>query len=204
VGPEIADIANMTGPLALRLELWEKHKAVPPELRDVIRPMDLEQQRTLAGFLKEEDVQRLGLETVFAVIKAPASRDTVAYWWSCVQSLIGDKPFPLPSGIALPDGRNDDALLNTEILVEQCDIYLWLANRRELGRFGTAVERVLEHKWGLIEKIDRTLTAKSNLQQRCRKCGGNLPVLHKHSICESCFRSGRGGYSGRSRHRRGR
>ena len=188
VAPDIADIERMTGPLALRLEYWEKHKAIPPGLKDIILPMDLEHQKTLAGFLKEEEVNRLGLETVFTLIKAPASRDTFAFWWACVRSVLDKKPFPLPMTFS---HMKDDSLLTSENFVEQCDIYLWLSNRAELGRHGTEKERVLTHKWDLIEKIDRALAAKSDLRQKCRKCNNTLPVLHSYSVCEACFRIGR-------------
>src|SRR3989338_4230685 len=47
VSPELADIEKMSGPLAQRLETWEKSKTIPKELMDVIMPSDLEHQKTL-------------------------------------------------------------------------------------------------------------------------------------------------------------
>ncbi len=202
VAPDISEIESMTGPLALRLDYWEKHKAIPSELKDIILPMDLEHQKTLAGFLKEEEVQRLGLETVFTLIKAPASRDTFSFWWACVRSVIDNKPFPLPLALSRPDPQKDDLLLTTENFVEQCDIYLWLSNRKELSRHGADREKVLQHKWDLIEKIDRTLTAKTDLRNKCRKCNNTLPVLHSYSICEPCFRTGQRKFFRKPKNRR--
>ena len=202
ISPEIADIRDMTGPLASRLDLWEKHKAIPDELKDIILPSDLEQQKTLAGFLKDEEVNRLGLEVVFTLIKAPASRDSMGYWWACVRSLIENKPFPLPLNLAEGVGprEKEDTLLGSENVVEQCDIYLWLSNRQEVSRHGAEKEKVLNYKWGLIEKIDQKLTAKSDLRARCRKCGNTLPVIHSYSVCEECFRRGQRRYFSRPKH----
>lgn len=202
VSPELSDISNMTGPLALRLSLWEKHKAIPEELKDVIMPADLEHQKSLAGFLSEDEVKRLGLETVFTLIKAPCSRESFGYWWACVKSVIENRPFPPPLNLAKIATAKEDTLLGSETDVEQCDIYLWLSNRQELSRFGTDKEKVLAYKWSLIEKIDKTLTAKSDLRARCRKCGNTLPVIHSHSICEDCFRRGQRRFMGRPKHKK--
>ena len=192
----------MTGPLALRLELWERHKAIPQELKDVILPADLEHQKSLASFLKEEEVKRLGMEVVFTLIKAPASRDTFSFWLACVRSVIENRPLPLPVALSQSRHEREDSLLNSENVVEQCDIYLWLSNRTEVSRFGAEKEKVLDFKWSLIEKIDRTLAAKSDLRQKCRKCGKTLPVIHSFSVCDDCFRRGRRSYFSRPKHKR--
>ena len=198
VSPELTDIQDMTGPLALRLELWEKHKAIPKDLKDIILPADLEHQKSLAAFLKEEEVNKLGLEVAFTLVKAPASRESFNYWLACVRAVVENKPLPLPVAIS----QKDDTLLNSENVVEQCDIYLWLANRPELARFGIEKEKVLTYKWSLIEKIEKTLEAKSDLRQKCRKCGKTLPVIHSFSVCEDCFRQGRRGYFARPKHKK--
>jgi ATP-dependent RNA helicase SUPV3L1/SUV3 len=204
ISPEIADISNMTGPLSQRLDFWEKHKAIPQDLKDVILPSDMTPQKTLAGFLKDEEVKRLGLETVFTLIKAPASRDTIGYWWACVKSVIDNRPFPLPLNLAQDSKgprEKEDTLLGSETIVEQCDIYLWLSNRQEVRRYGIEKEKVLNYKWSLIEKIDQTLTAKNDLRARCRKCGNTLPVIHSYSVCEECFRRGQRRYFARPKRR---
>ena len=200
ISPEFSDIQDMTGPLAQRLELWEKHKAIPKDLRDVILPADLEHQKTLATFLKEEDIQRLGLEVAFTLIKVPASRDSFSYWLACVRSIIENKPMPLPVTLSQPGHKEGDFLLNSENVVEQCDVYLWISNRSELSRFALEKEKVLNYKWSLIEKIDQALAAKSDLRSRCRKCGKTLPVIHAYSVCEDCFRHGRRSYFSRPKH----
>ena len=41
-------------------------------------PADLEHQKTLASYLKDDEVEKLGLPKVFTLIKAPASRDAIA------------------------------------------------------------------------------------------------------------------------------
>lgn len=204
ISPELSDIRNMTGPLASRLDLWEKHKAIPQDLKDVILPSDLEHQKTLAGFLKDEEVKRLGLEVVFTLIKAPASRETFGYWWACVRSVIENRPFPLPLNIDQASHKKEDTLLGSENVVEQCDIYLWLSNRQEVSRYGAEKEKVLNYKWSLIEKIDLTLTAKNDLRARCRKCGATLPVIHSYSVCEECFRRGQRRHFSRPKHGKSR
>lgn len=202
VAPDLADIQRIEGPLAARLEIWEKHKAVPQALRDVILPSDLEHQKTLAALLKEDDVQRLGLETVFTLIKAPASRETLAYWWACVQSVLANRPFPLPKFDVEEALKYEEPLLNSENMVEQCDIYLWLSNRRELSHFGAEKEKVLNYKWSVIEKIDQTLVSKSDHRRKCRKCNKMLPVIHAYSVCEACFQSGRRRFFARPKHKK--
>ncbi len=191
VSPELADIQNMSGPLEMRLTLWEKSNAVPAELRDVVLPSDLDHQKSLASLLKEEEVNRLGFDVVFTLIKAPASRETFPYWWACVQSVLAHRPFPLPSAMERGARSSVDSLLFSENVVEQCDIYLWLSHREELSRFGAEREKVLNYKWGLIEKIDQVLAAKGDHRQKCRRCGNSLPVIHQHTICDDCFRKAR-------------
>src|SRR4029077_6655222 len=134
------------GPLALRLEIWEKQKAIPAELKDVILPSDLEHQKTLAAFLREDQVKKRGLDIVFSLIKVPASRDSFGYWWGCVQSILEKRPLPLPIQVAAGSLKNEDTLLNSENIVEQCDIYLWISNRMELARFALEKEKVLNYK----------------------------------------------------------
>ncbi len=202
VSPELADIQNMSGPLDLRLKNWEKSNAVPMGLRDVVLPSDLEHQQSLASLLKEEEVKRLGLEVVFTLIKAPASRDTFTYWWACVQSVLANKPFPLPLTLAQGANKSEDSLLFSENVVEQCDIYIWLSSRTELSRFGTEKDKVLNYKWGLVEKIDEVLAAKSDHRQKCRKCGNSLPVIHTYGICEDCFRKGQRHFFAKPKHRK--
>jgi len=202
VSPELSDIVNIPGSLADRLEIWEKQKAIPQELKDVILPSDLEHQKTLAAFLKEDEVKRLSLNVAFTVIKAPASRETFSYWWACVQNLIQNKPLPLPLSLSQNSLKHEQPLLTSENMVEQCDVYLWLSNRTEVSRFGIEKEKVLEYKWALIEKIDQTLTSKSDLRGKCRKCNRTLPVIHAYSVCEECFQKGRRRYFAKPKYRK--
>ncbi len=203
VSPELSDLQSMEGPLAHRLEVWEKQKAIPDGLRDVILPSDLEHQKTLAALLKEKDVEQLGIEAAFTLIKAPASRDTFGYWWACVQSILHNKPFPVPAAMIQKQTFKDhDPLLTSENVVGQCDIYLWLSNRAELADFGAEKEKVLEYKWKLIEHIDQTLASQSDLSRKCKKCFRKLPAVHAYGVCEQCFRLGQRRHMARPKHKK--
>ncbi len=203
ISPELEDLAHLRGPLSHRLEVWEKQKAIPEGLKDVILPSDLEHQKTLAALMKEKDVEQLGLDAAFTLIKAPASRETFGYWWACVQSILSGKPFPVP--VALAHGqaiRSDDPLLNSENVVGQCDVYLWLSNRAELAQFGKEKEKVLEYKWKLIEHIDATLASQSDMSRKCRKCFRKLPAVHDFGVCQNCFQQGRRRHFARPKHKK--
>jgi hypothetical protein len=86
---------------------------------------------------------------------------------------------------------NKDALLGAEQAVEQCDVYLWIANREGLKEYAPEKEKVQEYKWSLVERIDQVLALRQDMRQKCKKCGKILPLLHAFSVCESCFKGGR-------------
>jgi ATP-dependent RNA helicase SUPV3L1/SUV3 len=191
ITPELADLEQMRGPLAKRLEEWEKRLTIPEELKELLLPANLEQQKMLAGFVRPEEVERLGLEFVFTLIKAPASRDSISYWYACVRAIAENQPIPVPHSLQQMERGNKDALLGAEQAVEQCDVYLWIANREGLKEYAPEKEKVQEYKWSLVERIDQVLALRQDMRQKCKKCGKILPLLHAFSVCESCFKGGR-------------
>lgn len=201
ITPELADLEQMRGPLAKRLEEWEKRLTIPPELKDLLLPANLEQQKMLAGFLRPEEVDRVGLEVVFTLIKAPASRDSIHYWYACVRALAEDKPIPVPHSLQQLERGNKDALLGAEQAVEQCDVYLWISNREGLKHYAPEKEKVQEYKWSLVERIDQVLALRQDMRQKCRKCGKILPLLFSYSVCEACFKHGQRRHFSQPRHR---
>lgn len=202
ISPEIDEIAKMQGPLAHRLFLWEKRYAIPPHLKDVLMPADLEQQKVLAGLLKDAEVEKLGFDLAFRLIKAPAGRDSVNYWHACVRCFIENKPMPHPLSLRGNSIDDEDLLLAAEQIVEQCDIYLWIANHDDMKLHALEKEKVKLYKWELIDKIDRALSVKMDMRQKCSKCGKTLPLLHRFSICDPCHKEGRHRYFSKPKHRR--
>ena len=190
VSPELSDIEKMEGPLAQRLAEWERHQAIPEDLKHVLLPADLEHQKALAAFLRDGEVQKLGLPVVFTLIKAPASRDSIGYWVQCVKNIMEAAPLPLPASLRQINIENEDMLLSAEQAVEQCDIYLWIGHREGLQSCAPHKDQVLEYKWRLIDQIDRTLAVKLDMRQKCSRCNKVLPLLHRYGTCESCYRRG--------------
>ncbi len=202
ISPEISEIAAIPGPLAQRLFLWEKRYAIPPHLKEVLMPADLEQQKALASLLKESEVEKLGFDLAFRLIKAPASRDSVTYWHSCVRNFIENRPMPPPLSLRGNSIEDEDLLLAAEQIVEQCDIYLWVANHDDMKLHALEKEKVQQYKWELIEKIDTALSVKMDMRQKCSKCGKMLPLLNRFSICDPCHKAGRHRFFSKPKHRR--
>ena len=203
VSIELSDLQKMEGSMLHRLEIWEKHHAIPNELRDVILPADLEQQKRLASFLKEDVIQQMGLETALTLIKTPVGKESFNYWMRCVQNILQREPMPLPQAQKTAhSAQARDVLLQTENIVGECDIYLWLAHRLNDHFYGPEEETVLKYKWEMIEKIEHELSHSSRLQPICRKCGNKLPIVHAYSVCEPCFQLGRKRFFSKPKHKK--
>ena len=129
----------------------------PKKLKDIILPADMEDQKALSSLLREETVERLGLEQAVTLIKAPANQETLPYWLRCVEYLSEGKPLPLPQSLSQSHLPLGDSLLKAENAVGQCDIYLWLAHRLDAVSTYPKMEEVLKQKWSLIDKIEKNV-----------------------------------------------
>lgn len=86
----------------------------------------------------------------------------------------------------------ESQLAYAETLVECCEIYMWLGNRRDFARLAGSMERVRAMKYNLSAEIDSALLSKKiKHRKQCRECGGCLPLFHEYAICERCYQSRR-------------
>jgi hypothetical protein len=93
-------------------------------------------------------------------------------------------PLPPQAVVEINDNADLEAVENC---VACADIYLWLANRREFGSYGSrqAEVRTMRAEWSAA--IDLALLKKLDTARRCAKCGAPLPLNHRYSICNNCY-----------------
>jgi hypothetical protein len=186
VAPSVEDLDMIPGSLADKLAQWASLQSIPESLRDAIRTADMTERIELAKMLTDEEVRQLGMEAALRLVNAPARESTQLYWYNCTRAILSGKEMPLPPQAVIEINDNAD-LEAVENCVSCSDIYLWLANRKEFGSYGSrqAEVRTMRAEWSAA--IDLALLKKLDTARRCAKCGAPLPLNHRYSICNNCY-----------------
>lgn len=186
LSPEKEDLSILEGRIYEKLCKWEKLNAIPDHLSDIFKLADLTPQKTLANMLKEDHEEFIGFDKIFTLVKAPASKFTYVYWKNCINSIVNKSILPLPSK-NLPRKSSATSLEEAEILVEKCEIYLWIANRKEFKQYVGNKNEVIEAKNYLSSLIDEILMKKIDASKKCSICRVKLPLFFRYNMCENCF-----------------
>ncbi len=190
VAPTVEDLELIPGTLADKLRQWAQLESIPESLKNAIQTADMSERIELANMLTEREVKLLGLSAALKLVNAPTRQNTRSYWYRCARSILTDKPLPLPP-VAPQQITNTFELDSAELAISSADIYLWLSQRREFNSFAAYEQDVRDLRTAWSLQIDDALLRKINTTRRCNECGRPLPLKHRFSICDSCFR----GYS---------
>jgi len=187
IAPELEDLELLPGTLASRLSKWQELSSVPEHLRGLIEPTDIEERVALAEMLKEKEVAQIGLAAALRMVNAPTKESTRLYWRACAERIINNHPMPLPPPAPEQIVHSGD-LDGTEHSISSADIYLWLSQRQEFTDWGPEADQVREARLVWTMNIDTALSRKLDTRARCSVCGRPLPVGHRFSICERCYK----------------
>jgi len=193
IAPEVEDLAMIPGTLADRFARWQQLSSIPDDLRDLVKPADIDERVALATMLKDRDVQQLGLDAAVRMVNAPTRESTRMYWYSCAERIIGYKSMPLPP-TAPPRIENGRDLEFTEHAIACADIYLWLSQRDEFSASAPEADEVREQRTNWSMNIDSALMHNLDTRARCTNCGRPLPMGHRFGICDKCYRRRQSGY----------
>ncbi len=193
IAPEVEDLALIPGTLAERFARWQQLSSIPDDLRDVIKPADISERVALAEMLKDNEVKQIGLDAAVRMVNAPTRESTRTYWRACAEAIIAEKPMPLPPSAPnrIETGRD---LESTEHAISAADIYLWLSQRAEFSAEAPDADSVREQRTIWSMSIDAALMQRLDTRARCAQCGRPLPMNHRFSICDRCFRRRQGRY----------
>ncbi len=193
IAPEVEDLALIPGSLAERFTRWSQLGSIPDDLRDLVKPADIEERVALAAMLKDHEVDQLGLDAAVRIVNAPTRETTRSYWRACAEGIIAEKPMPLPpqAPFKIETGRD---LESTEHAIACSDIYLWLSQRDEFSADAPDADAVREQRTIWSMSIDAALMRKLDTRARCTQCGRPLPMNHRFAICDRCFRRRQNGY----------
>ncbi|MEQ8674372.1 MAG: helicase-related protein [Aggregatilineales bacterium] len=186
VAPSLQDLELLPGSLHERLLQWSELQSIPESLRNVIKTADLSERIELARMLRDEEVDKLGMEKALKLVNAPTRKETRAFWYNCTQHIL--KGFPMPTPPPPPNKISMSRDLEaTEISIACADIYLWLSQRREFSTFGADRKAVSNERetWSL--RIDFALINQLDTSRRCPECGKMLKINHRHRLCDNCF-----------------
>lgn len=186
VAPSLQDLELLPGSLHERLLQWSELQSIPESLRTIIKTADLSERIELARMLRDEEVDRLGMEKALKLVNAPTRKETRAFWYSCTQHILKEFPMPAPPPPPNKISTSRD-LETTEISIACADIYLWLSQRREFSTFGADRKEVSNNRetWSL--RIDFALINQLDTSRRCPECGKMLKLNHRHRLCDDCF-----------------
>jgi hypothetical protein len=187
VAPTVEDLEMIPGNLASKLTQWASLQSIPDSLRNAIQTSDMTERIELASMLTDREVNLLGLEAALKLVNAPTRQNTRDYWYQCARAILTGKDLPIPP-VAPREITNTIELESIEYSIACADIYLWLSQRREFADFGRyeADVRGLRGEWST--QIDEALLRRINTFRRCNRCGAPLPLKHRFSICDNCFR----------------
>jgi hypothetical protein len=197
IAPVVEDLELIPGSLAQRFARWRELQSIPDDLRNVLKPADIDERMALAAMLSDADVDKLGLAAAVQLVNAPTRESTRTYWLDCTRSILRRRQMPFPPEAPMLIQTAPD-LEAAENAITCADIYLWLASRHEFSEFGAdeAWVRSLRAEWSL--NIDAALLNQLDTAARCISCRKHLPLGHRYPICEECY------HLERSHARRGR
>jgi hypothetical protein len=191
VAPTPESLALLPGSLDDRLRQWMTLKAIPERWRQLLKPVDLSEQITLAGMLTPANIERLGEETALQLISAPCANNTEPYWLECAKAIIARRDMPLPDNDLPKRIIDSESLESYELGIRCADIYLWLAQRHEFSRYAPDEDLVRAERRRLSGALDDALAARIDTTRRCRSCGRPLSLQSRFNICSRCHRERR-------------
>lgn len=191
VSPTPESLTLLPGTLDEKLGQWMTLKAIPERWRQLLKPVDLSEQITLAGMLSPAHVKRLGEEITLQLISAPCANNTEPYWLACAEAIIAQQEMPVPDSNLPKKITDNESLESYELTIRCADIYLWLAQRREFGRYAPQEEFVRAERRRMSQVLDKALAARIDTARRCRNCGRPLPIQSRYNICGRCHRERR-------------
>lgn len=168
-----------------KLLIWKDNPSIPQKLKNIVEVVSIDEQIELSKLITYTDYCKLGLEKCYELVQAPTTKDTVEYWERCFKNIVLEKEIPLPGKLSMID--NQQELFLGEKFVKQCDLYLWLYNKKMFNKLAPKGKDVIEHKYYLSNMIDKALSNNLSLKRVCRICSNVLDVYHAYNICEDCF-----------------
>ena len=164
---------------------WERLPFIPGFVRE-----DMSEAAFLLNTLGGKLARGFDRKLLFELITCPVdikNERLVMYWLECCIA-IGVEGIPEE-----PDFETDT--------LEGCELqYKALDVRHQLLRRIGIEDPRMDEKLELCRKINKLLMEdKNTFRKRCRRCGRLLPATFPFGICDSCFRSGRGGRRGSDR-----
>lgn len=191
VAPTVEAVTLIPGSLAERLQEWTSLQSIPDVLRASLKTADMTERVELAAMLRDGEVLQLGYAAALKLINAPTRQETREYWRRCASSILANSALPLP---ALPPTviRTHRELDQTELCIQEADIYLWLGSRAEFRHCAIHEEAVREARLEWSLRVDDALVNKIDTGRRCAQCGVKLPIDHRFSLCDTCYHGGFG------------
>jgi len=194
VAPTPESIALMPGSLDQKLSKWVDLNGIPEKWKEMLKPVDLNEQIVLAKMLTARDLRRIGQDTALELINAPCVKNTENYWLQCAHAIIVEEPMPVVS-VNLPKGIDSTNDLETfELAIRCADIYLWLSQRRQFSQSGPQADLVRSNRYLWSMAVDQALIKKVDTTRRCRSCGKPLDLKYRYNICGSCYNERRNEY----------
>ena len=193
VSPTPESIAIMPGQLSEKLEKWVELEGIPLRWKEILKPVDLASQISLARYLTPKDVKILGEQVALLLINAPCYRETEAYWAECARAIIDQADMPLVENNVRGIHRARD-LESYEFAIRCADIYLWLSQRDRFARFAPFAEQIRRNRHHWAMEVDAALQRELDTARRCRMCGHPLPLNFRFNICTSCYSKGNNSY----------
>ena len=183
--PLASEIEVLEGSLCNRLKDWAKLEVLPDQYKDIFRAGDLNQKMELAKDITIKNMRNLGISKSLVLINSPV-KNAQDYWRSCKTQILRDKKLILPSTVKNPKS-NRHGIQELETSIEECEIYLWLSNRKEFAHLGVDREKVVRNKHKMSTKLDSLLLKKIDFMKRCSNCDRILPVGYRYGLCSKCF-----------------
>jgi hypothetical protein len=191
VAPTPESLALLPGTLDQKLRQWVELNGIPERWRQLLKPVDLSEQITLASMLSPASVKKLGEEAALQLISAPCANNTEPYWLTCAKSIIAGMDMPVPDADLPRQIQNSESLEAYELYIRCADIYLWLAQRWEFREYAPEEDLVRSERRRYSAMLDDALAARIDTTRRCRSCGRPLPLERRFNLCERCFRGRR-------------
>lgn len=173
--------------LADKLTEWTNLGVIPKYLRDLITPIDMSERIDLAARLTEQQESVLKLRNSYLIINAPVTKSTVGYWVNCVKEITQGKFLSKPINNVV-EIKNRDQLDRAEDIIHECELYIWLGNRRQFNMYVDDIETIYETKLALAHKVDKALIEMNiKIVKKCLNCFCDLELFHKHKLCNDCY-----------------
>jgi ATP-dependent RNA helicase SUPV3L1/SUV3 len=137
-----------------KLSRWNLLNTIPPSLDGLVEKVSLETQMKLASYFSLDAQDKLGIDNLFKLIKAPIRKDE-SFWLECCNYLLASQSLPIPENINKI--YNDMDLLTAEDCISQCEVYNWISNCTCFQPHCEDISLVKDMKNSLVDKVNNYL-----------------------------------------------